>query len=344
MENLWISDEPKLGAVVTRVLGRAARRWWIVAAVTIAVTALAVFVRARAMPRNEFTVYFNLIEGGLTRADEEVQPPRDIRQYIANVALSRRQVEAMMRKHGLSVGWLDRDPAAAIEDFRDKISITVTRNYFLYERGENDPPRSAQVSISLEGSDREQVHLLLGEIREAILRDQRQRAQQLEEVRSLFEARLAEARKRARALQLELERLSDVAARGDVLERIDARGRMAAVRAQTGGAIDQVVVLERAVAAVTFNRSAERNQLGLTLEVVDERDVTHAPRLTTAQHARRAAVVFVVAAVLTALSVGAFDGRIYVPRDVSEAGVTALGALPRFDGDDVGAFLAREKA
>jgi hypothetical protein len=52
-------------------------------------------------------------------------------------------------------------------------------------------------------------------------------------------------------------------------------------------------------------------------------------------------LVFVVLLGLTVPAVGAFNNRIYSTADLAARGLPVFGAIPRFPGDDVGAFRER---
>jgi hypothetical protein len=53
------------------------------------------------------------------------------------------------------------------------------------------------------------------------------------------------------------------------------------------------------------------------------------------------ALAFVVALLLSAVAVGAFDPLVYELEDVERLGLPALGALRGFDGDNAGALASR---
>src|SRR5512144_1882357 len=95
----WISDEPRLASVVRHVLSRSRHSWVRVLLVALLATAALVALRARKKPVYEATLYFRLEEGDVTDPDHAPPPPRDIREHIASVALSRQQLEQIMRKH-----------------------------------------------------------------------------------------------------------------------------------------------------------------------------------------------------------------------------------------------------
>jgi hypothetical protein len=344
-DGTWISDEPRLSSAARLVLARALHRRAPIALVALLATAGATALRWLKPPSHEATLYFRLEEGDVGDAGHGLRPPPDIRQHIANVALSRKQLEQIMRKYHWSEGWLARDRAAAIDDFREAIEISVERNYFIYPRSPGEDPRSAEVRISLSGVDEEQVRAILHEIGDAILLDQAaQRGGRLREARELFRAQIDHARARTQGLQEAMARLATEAAGLDERAAVAARAQLAVMEAEAKGALEQELALEKQAAAVAFNAAKEEEQLGLKLELVDEQVATFAPRLTGAELALRASAIFAAALLVTATVVGAFDDRIYAPQDLEAWGLPVFGALSRFPGDDAASYRARASA
>jgi hypothetical protein len=338
----WISDEPRLSSVARLVFARALHRRVPVLLVALLLTGGATALRWLKRPTYEATLYFRLEEGELGDARHGIRPPRDIRQHIANVALSRTQLEQIMRKYHWSEGWLARDRAAAIEDFREGIEISVERNYFIYPRNPGEDPRSAEVRITLSGSDDDQVRATLRDIGDAILADQAaQSGGRLREARELFRAQIEHARARTRTLQEAMARLALEASAADERTAIAARSRLAVLQAEAKGALEQEVALQKRAAAVAFNAAKEEEQLGLKFELVDEQVTTFAPGLTALELALRAAAIFAALLVLTAIVAGALDDRIYAPQDLAAWGLPLFGALTRFPGDDAGSYRER---
>lgn len=345
VSDAWISEEDSMATAVRRVFARARRRWPRVLVVALLATAAAMAFRVLRAPSYRGSLYFRIAEGDLVDPALTPRPPRDLRRQIASVALSRQQVELMMRKLGVSRAWLDHDPLSAVDDFRDQIEIEVTRNYFVEDRGRRDAPRSAFVTISLTGADADLTRAILHEIRDAILRDQSARGSgNLAETQAALEAELARARQRTRSLQEEIARIGLEASRAPAGAAIGLRARAAALEVEVSGAIGRVLALERRADAIAFSGAAEGEQLGLTLLPLDEDVASLAPPLGPAELALRAAAILAVASLLAAVIVGAFDDRIYAPEDLAVRGVRVFGALSRFPGDDVGPWPARAGA
>jgi hypothetical protein len=341
----WNSEEAHVVSIAQRALGRARHRpGWILG---IAGLAAAAFVGSRLYraPTYEAELHFHLAEGDVTDPTHAPRPPRAVREYVFNVALSRDRVEQIMKKYDWSPRYLARDRIAAVDEFREDVSVDVSRNYFVYDRRPSDPPRSAVVTVSLVGTDPEQTAATLHEIGESIVLEQRgQRTERLAHARELLETQLTQARARARYLQDAIGMLTMSPGGGGTREAIDRRTRAAALQVEQEGALRQLAVLERRATDVAFTEAAEGEDLGLRLELIDESLVALTPRLTPLQLARRALMVFVVVALLAVPAVGAFDDRIYTPADLAARALPHFGSLVRFPGDDAGSFRARAQA
>jgi hypothetical protein len=338
----WISDEWRLVRAARRALARAWRRPRRVLAVALLLSGAFVTLRALQPPRYEASLYLRLAEGDLTDPNAAPRPPRDVRQHLANIALSRHQLKQVMANHGRAIAWLARDPVAAVDDFRDEISIEVSRNYFLFDRGGRDEPRSAQVTVTLSGSDAEQTEALLHDIGQVILAGQlAQRSGRLVRARDLLAVELAAARGRSRTVQEALERLAAKAIKAEGRDLAALESSIAVQETEARSAIDQVLLLERRLASVDFSGAVEAEHLGLNLQLVDERLVAIAPPLTPSELALLGLGAFLVALLLVAPVVGAFDDRLYDAEDLVEHGLELVGAFPRFPGDEAGAGRSR---
>lgn len=338
----WIGEEWRLARAARGAFARARRRPLRLALAASLVTGALVTARALKPPSYEATLYFRLSEGDFSQPGVTPRPPRDIRQHIANVALSRHQIEQLMRKYRMSTAWLARDPAAAVEDFRDDLAIEVSRNYFLFDRGRNEAPRTAQVTVSLTGSDPEDTQAMLREIGAAVLRGQAdQRGARMAQIRALLELELSQLRARTLSLQGQIEQLSLQALKAVPQSAVPIRARIAGLELEARSAIEQALALERRLGDLSFSGAAEEEQLGFHFQLFDERLVTYAPRLGSGELALRAAITFLVALLLLAPLLGAFDDRIYAPSDLADVGPGLVGAFPRFPGDQAGSFQAR---
>jgi hypothetical protein len=337
----WLAEEGRMVLVARRALARALRRPALTIGLALVLSAGFVVQRARQAPSYTATLYFRLAEGDLDTGNAP-RPLRDIREYIVNVALSRTRAEEMMKKYGISTARLQHDRIAAIDDFRDDIQVEVSRNYFIFDRQPDEPARSAQVTVSFAADDPARARAMVHEVGDAILGEQAaRRGGRLTQARDLVASELEATRKRVKLLQETIDRRWAAAAVADAHTGIAIRAEIAALQAETQGAIARLLVLERRSADVAFSSAAERHSLGLSFDLFDEAVVASAPRLGTFQLARLMAVMFVLTLLLIAPVIGAFDDRVYAPTDLAASGLPLFGALPAFPGDDVASYDER---
>lgn len=337
----WVSREEHMGAAARRVFTRAMRRTRPVVLVSFAATVAVLAVRALRAPAYEAALHFRMEEGEIGGQAVTPRPPRDIRRHVTSVAFSRQRLEAVMRKHHVSEARLARDPVGAVEDFRDGIEVEVSRNYFLFERSDLDEPRTAYVTVKLQGADPERTREILRDLGELILRVQReQRVDRLAEARQAFADELARARADTQALQRSLESERRNRGGGGRAAAIEAAAKFGVLEAATLAAIENELAIERRVAAVAFAREAEDRQLGLSLELFDEHVRVMSRPLGIGGVALGALVVFPLILVLVAAVAGAFDDRVYDAEDLALHRLPVFGAVPRFRGDDAGALAS----
>jgi len=328
--------------VARRAVARALRRPLRVLGVAVLATGAVLAYLVLKEPTYQATLHLRLAEGDLTDPTSAPRPPRDVREFIANAALSRYQLEQIMKAHGLSAAWLARDPVSAIEDLRAEIGIEVTRDYFIYDRRRDEPPRSAYVTLSLLGSEPEKTAVVLHAIGQAVLREQAaHRSEDLAYARQVLGAQLARARERARAAQEALVHQRIQASQGGRRRSGAAEARLETLQAESVNAKQQVLALEQRLANMAFSAAAEGQQLGLRLELLDESMVSLSPRLTALKLVFRCVVAFAVALLLAIPALGAFDDRLYAPEDLLPHGIAVFGLLPRFPGDQAGSGGAR---
>lgn len=338
----WIAEEGTLTAAARRVFARSARRpRWVLGLALLAAAGLTLS-RALKAPRHEATAYFLVSEGALAGRENAPPAPRDIRRYIASVALTRSQLERIMRAHGVARAWLARDRVAAVDDFRDGISVEVSANYFLWEREAGAPPRSARVELTVGGGDPDVTRAVLRDLADLVLRTQAdERAEHLAATRRLLGERLGEARERTSLLLRQLEGLWRESERRRGRPGAAVLAQIALLEVDAGVAVEQQAALERRVEGIAFAGAMEDDQLGLRVELIDEHLASFALPLPPAWLAAHFLLSFALALLVAAAVVGAFDQRVYAPADLLALGLASFGVFPRFPGDDAGALRAR---
>jgi hypothetical protein len=78
---------------------------------------------------------------------------RQLADYARQAVMTSEPLFRIMRKHGLYSSLLRKNARAALQSFREDISIEVYQNYFLEDRAPGDLPRSARLAVSYRAKD-----------------------------------------------------------------------------------------------------------------------------------------------------------------------------------------------
>jgi hypothetical protein len=82
-------------------------------------------------------------------------PPlkRQLAEYVRQGIFTSEPLYGLMRKHGLYPSLLRKNARAALEAFKEDISVEVYQNYFVEDRAPGDVPRSARLTVSFHAKD-----------------------------------------------------------------------------------------------------------------------------------------------------------------------------------------------
>jgi hypothetical protein len=82
-------------------------------------------------------------------------PPlkRQLAEYVRQGIFTSEPLYELMRKHGLYPSLLRKNAHAALEAFKEDISVEVYQNYFLQDRAPGAAPRSARLTVSFHAKD-----------------------------------------------------------------------------------------------------------------------------------------------------------------------------------------------
>jgi hypothetical protein len=82
-------------------------------------------------------------------------PPlkRQLAEYVRQAVFTSEPLLELMRRHGLYPSLLRKNPRAALETFKEDISVEVYQNYFLEHRAAGDAPRTARLTVSFHAKD-----------------------------------------------------------------------------------------------------------------------------------------------------------------------------------------------
>jgi len=281
---------------------------WVGAALLI--SGLASFRIFRTPMRYESKVVLRVTEGRVEFPGAKLGGGR-LRSYVDNLALTNKNLLAVMGRHGGHFGE-QADPASALEDFRKDMEIGISENDFNEERGSDDPPRSARLEIGFHSGDPELAHEVARQLAELVISSafghQRQVLEHEREAATV-------AAKRADA---------DLAA----FARVDPMG----LDPHTAGARQRAIDTKESVAASVLALRALDEKQVLRFEVVDPGRV---PATVDPLFRVLGPLVFSLLGALLAgaLLAGAFDPRVVDVEDLTSAGSAVLGHVPALPWD-----------
>ncbi len=344
----WYESEPPLHRVLAaelqRLKRRAQARWPLVVVVAVALTAAVVWKVARKPGQYRARVVLALTEGELAGRGD-VTPLHELRDYVGTVLLSNAALLELVERRGLFArARAQFGDDYAVQLLRDQLGIGVWRNYFQYSYS-YDERRTARIAIAYVAQDPDHAYEMARDLTSIVIAREGERrieAARLlaEQARGILDAARAELAGVRAELNAEVAALAEAERRGEATEVAVHRLRAAELTLAVTRAQEAFFALEQTTTGGALQAAATAAGLALELTVVDERRPPRAER-----------PVFVLVAVgvfalglflpLAGIVIGAFDTRVHDLEDVSRLELTALGHLPPFPGDDVGALRGR---
>ena len=287
----------------------------------------------------ESRVVLALSQGELSEHDTAL-PVDELRQYVVNVLLPDKKLAALIEKENLSPSRHLTGMQFAIDSLREQFEVEIWKNTF--EMGD-DADRSARIGITVTDTDPDRSYDLARDLGSVIITSaQEQRLQ----MTKLLASRVAEVHDSAAS------RLEDLAREESEKEiqisqaRRDGKLALAqTLNLELAQLAHEQASAEKTISDIATSKDTLADRLtaaglDLSVTVVDER------RGQLPEHREfiliMMAVLVALAALLgTALVLGAFDPRVHDTEDVERLGLTVLGHLPGFPGDEVGSLEAR---
>jgi len=211
----------------------------------------------------------------------------------------------LMRKHQLYPGLRQRNARAALDAFKEDISVEVYQNYFVENRAPGNLPRSARLTVSFHSKDPALALAVTRDLGALIVSHElASRGAQA----SSAAARAAQARDtwvtawQRRSADIAAKR-AEIASRGPTdprlqVELVGLLGSMPALERE-------LEMAERRAATLELGAAWERRGIGLSFEVVD--DGALPGRAARARNATWAGVATLLCGLpLVAMTVGAF--------------------------------------
>lgn len=327
----WEDDEPGLAQVVghlRRLRRRASLSKLLVYALATLVALLCVAYRARGQRTYTAEIVFRVAEGNVD-ARTEPRPAKQLREYVNEVAFSRPKLIELIRKHELYTSMLARDQGLAVEELRSNLEVEVARNYFMVERGIDDPPRSALVSIEFRAADPVVAMDVAKDLSELVMEQERGLR------RRMADAAAREAESAARELRVELnEKQRELTITQQALlvakpeEAAELLVKTSHLRKDIDGLDLRLKTIDGERSALELRAGAEGGSLGLVFELVDMKTPRRPLLSWRDELILIGMVMFLTAFPLTAMAVGAFDRRIHGIDDVEALGMIPFGVIP----------------
>jgi hypothetical protein len=303
----WLTSEPGVGAALRQVIGlclAGLRRPWLTFGLAVGLVGAGAGVSA--LMKRDYAPHFVVRVVEANREQSNVPPlKRQLAEYVRQAALTSDPLYAIMRRHGLYPTLMRKNARAALEAFKEDISVEVYQNYFVEDRAPRDLPRSARLTVSFHAKD---PNLALAVTRDlGALIVQHEQAMRREQALSL--ATGAE-HARDRLLTAVQERTAAVLNKRDEIERsrhpdprlqVELVGLLGSLEALE----KQADTAERRAAKLDLTAALERRGIGLHFEVVDDGTLPgRAGRLSAAL--LTVGVSFLSCLPLIAVAVGAF--------------------------------------
>lgn len=233
---------------------------------------------------------------------------RRLADYVREGVLTSQPLLELIRRHGLYPSLMSKNPRAALESFREDISIDVFQNYFVEARAPGAVPRSARLTVSYSSKDPAQALAVTRELGRLIIAHE-------QAVRREQAAIAAGDADRARdSLRRALEtRAGQAVATQTQISRAPApdpqlQVKLVGLLGSVGALEQQLETAERRAASLELGAALERRGMGLYFEVVEEGALP-----SRAERSRQLLLVFgaalLIALPLVAMMLAAFGSE-----------------------------------
>jgi len=311
----WADREPSLGEAAGRarellLAGGARPLPTLMLCFALALAAAAAFVVLRPDHAPRFVL--RVVE---PNTDPTTLPRtrRRLAEYVKDGVLTSEALLGVIDRHGLYPALRWTNTPAAVESFREDITLEVHQNYFLEERTAAEAPRSARLSVSYRSKDPELALAVTRELGRLIVERERGARKRQAEVAL---ARAADALERSgRTLVQHRAEIARQRARLRYATEPDALGEARLV-SLLGSLEWRERELERAQtrkAALELGSSRESRWLGLAFETVDEGSVPKSEERSVTLALWVGVASFVAALPFAAALMGAFAPKRGVP-------------------------------
>ena len=341
----WCDDEEptRIGLIaeLQRIRRRTIARPLPVIAMALLVTGLLVYRLTTHKAAQEAKVVLVLTQGSFSGKTTSGLPVEELKEYVTTVLMPNKKLAELIERRDLYKLRKKLGMEFAIEELRGETEVEVWKNTFVSDY-ESDV-HSARIGITVADTDPDKAYNLAHDLAAIVIETSaEQRVDQTKKLaanvasfKAQLEKRLADIETTMSADQREVEQARALGheERAETLDLAIAQLR------------NEQQLASHNLELVAQSREGNADQiaaagLDVTIEIVDEIK----PRESDHRSFVLAMVIVVIAfgaALGSALIVGAFDARVHDTDDVERLGLTVLGHLPRFPGDDVGSLRAR---
>jgi hypothetical protein len=303
----WLDEEPTVAASFREAAGllwaglrRGSATWLAALLLASALAGAVLFARHAYAPR----FVLRVVEAN---RDVHSMPHvrSELREYVQQVVFTSEPLFELIRQHGLYPKLMRNNSRAALDSFKEDISVEVYQNYFVEERPAGALPRSAHLAVSYRSADRELALAVTRDLGALIIRHEL--AARREQARDAAAAAEIARDSAVRAVQqrnqeiLEKQALVRQASTPDSklqVELVGLLGSLAPLERRAEAA-------ERRASALDLSAAFERGGIGLYFEIVDDASL---PSGRDELHTRLwlAALSFALAVPLFATAIGVF--------------------------------------
>jgi hypothetical protein len=340
----WCDEEEPVSigliAELQRIRRRTVTRPWRVLLVALALTGAISYRIVTHKSAVEAEMVLALSQGSMAGKSTGL-PVEELREYVTGVLMPDAKLAALIERRNMFHLRTKLGMEYAIEELRSAFEVEIWKNTFMTD--DSDASHSARIGITVADVDPDKAYGLARDLAAIVIETAtEQRADQTKKLAENINAMRERLEKRLADTEADITR-----------EEHEAEDARAAGHRQRAQALDLELAQLRqeqktsnqTLGQIANSRDAAADQiaaagLDVTVEIVDE----HKPRESDHRSfvlTMAIAVIAFCAALGCALVLGAFDSRVHDTDDVERLGLTVLGHLPGFPGDQVGSLEAR---
>lgn len=327
----WIDDEPGWAEVkleLACIATKARHRWLACLLIALVLAAGAVVWRWYTPSTYSGTVVLRVTEGSLELYSETDQSTT-LATEIEQISLSRTAILEVMEEYDLDPLMRDLDPSFAASSMREDLEVATVQNYFSKQRGDEDPVRSARVSITYEHTDPVMAVMVARALSRRVIDQQMSSQERMAglavESASGVVAQLSRAITRAReqhvTTRMNAMSLGDEAASEEFVKAATLRAEIAQLEAAFKSA-------QAAHAGLGLKRAFALESMAMRFELIDEGE----PQRVVLTHYEKVLLTgligFFVALAVAVLLVGTFDPRVYDVPSLKRLDLRLVGHIP----------------